>query len=52
LAEPNKYRLLLRQEDWIYLIAPSKEGHADKIEVIMVTKGESGDKVIFMNEDS
>lgn len=51
LAERNKYRLLLRQEDWIYLVAPPKGKPEGKVEVLMITKGESGDKVILMNEE-
>ena len=44
----KNWRLLLRQGDWIYLVATKAQ---EKPKVLMLSKGESGDKALILRPD-
>ena len=47
----NNWRLLLRQEDWIYLVSCAKEiPSKTPLKVIMISKGDAGDKAILVEK--
>jgi hypothetical protein len=43
----RKWRLLLRQDDWIYVVSTVQQGSNDTPKVMAVSKGEAGDKLLI-----
>ncbi len=48
LNRNKDWRLLLRQNDWIYLVSTSKDDSTESPQVVALGKGESGDKSIIL----
>lgn len=46
------WRLLHRHDDWIYLVSPKEIGEEKPPEVLLVTKGETGDKILVLKPAS
>lgn len=44
--DKREWRLLHRHDDWIYLVAPKLNESENPPQVLLVTKGESGDKIL------
>ncbi|HEY9886450.1 MAG TPA: hypothetical protein V6C96_04235 [Vampirovibrionales bacterium] len=48
LQKREDWRLLLRQEDWIYLLSPEDKKAFLGPQVLLITKGEAGDKMLVL----